>query len=253
MRREEKSPGLLALSPEFKEPWHRAAFALTRGMLEAVLGVPALNKLYEEISCRPEDRPFRHRVLDALNVRIGVSDEDLARIPKTGPVVVVANHPFGAVEGLALARILLDARPDVRFLANNLLGMIPEMRPCLFLVDAFGGPGAKRRSRAPLREALSWLEGNGMLVVFPAGEVSRFDPRKGRVQDPAWNQAAARLVRRAGAAALPIFIHGRNSALFPSRGSSTRACPRRSWARNSSTRGTRPSASRWAGPLRPSA
>src|SRR5262249_31782523 len=151
-------------------------------------------------------------------VRVQVTPPDLERIPKSGPVVVVSNHPFGAIEGVAVARALVDVRRDVKVLANVLLGRIPELRDFFLLVDPFGGPRPKGANLPGLRNALEWLEGGGLLVVFPAGEVASLSLRSRRVVDPAWSPSVARLIRRADATSVPLFIPGRNGALFQAAG-----------------------------------
>ncbi|MBM3760559.1 MAG: hypothetical protein FJW36_09970 [Acidobacteria bacterium] len=163
-----------------------------------------------------EPATFCQRLLDALGVEIHVAEEDLKRIPKTGAVVAVANHPFGIVEGVALAQILPKIRPDVKIMANLPLGEFSEISDRVICVDPFGGSEAKRANAKGMREALEWLKQGGMLLVFPAGEVSQLQFQFPRVQvvDPAWSEAIARLLRKAEATALPLFVDGRNSALF---------------------------------------
>jgi putative hemolysin len=106
------------------------------------------------------------------------------RIPTSGPTIVVANHPFGAIEGMVLTELLSRVRPDVRTMANYLLGAIPELRDRLILVDPFGGEGAARSNIRPMKEAIEWLRGGGMLAMFPAGEVSSFRIGSGGITDP---------------------------------------------------------------------
>src|SRR5262249_50430722 len=105
-----------------------------------------------------------------------------------------------------------------RVLANVLLGRIPELRDFFLLVDPFGGARAKGANLAGLRNALEWLERGGLLVVFPAGEGASLSLRSGRVVDPAWSPSVARLIRRADATSVPLFIPGRNGALFQAAG-----------------------------------
>lgn len=128
--------------------------------------------------------------------------------------MVVANHPYGALEGLILARLLLKVRPDVKVMANYILSRVPELRDMFLLVDPFASGQAVEQNFRPLRDALRWLEQGGMLVVFPAGEVSSLAWGRWRVEDPSWSPMAAGLARRAKAKVLPVFFPGRNSALF---------------------------------------
>jgi len=184
------------------------------GMLGKVLHLNQLEQLCRHAQSMDAGRPFPQRVLDALDVRCRVSDSDLAKVPAHGPVVAVANHPFGMIEGALLAALLPRVRQDVRILANHLLGIIPDLHGHLILVDPFGGPEAARRNSAALREAIAWLACGGMLVAFPAGEVSYFDFRHRAVTDPAWKATAAWLIRQTNAASVPLFFAGTNGPLF---------------------------------------
>ena len=171
--------------------------------------------LYHGLKCGAPET-FCKRLLAALGVEVAVSEEDRRRIPKTGAVVALANHPFGIVEGVALAQLLSQIRPDVKIMANRLLGEFSEIADLIICVDPFGGPEARRSNARGMREAMEWLVGGGMLLVFPAGEVSQLEfkfPRVG-VSDPVWSRSIARLLRKTKAAALPIFVDGRNSILF---------------------------------------
>jgi putative hemolysin len=99
-------------------------------------------------------------------------------------------------------------------MANYLLGSVPQLQPLLIQVDPFGGQHSARRNVAPLRDSLRWLQQGGVLVVFPAGEVSHLQLRSRGIVDSAWDEGLARIVRRSGAAVLPIFFGGSNGPLF---------------------------------------
>ncbi len=160
---------------------------------------------------------FWDRALDALDITINLSVEDARRIPATGALVAVANHPFGGVDGLVLASLLARTRPDVRLLGNALLARIPELRRASFFVDPFGRSSATAANAAAMRAALQWVAGGGALAMFPAGEVSHVPSGDG-VVDPEWSPSVARLATRAGATVLPVYFHGRNSRLFHAAG-----------------------------------
>ena len=149
-----------------------------------------------------------------LGVDYDLAPEDLAKIPANGPLVVVANHPFGAVDGLILGDILTQARPDFRLMANRLLHGIPELRPWILPVDAFCGPASLARNISHLRLAIKWLAQGGALGIFPAGTVSHLQLRKGVIADPTWHTTVARLVRRTNATVLTMFFDGHNSMVF---------------------------------------
>ena len=177
-------------------------------LLDAVTGLAELQRLY---ASRPPG-PFVDVALAALDLRVEIAEDDVSRVPVEGPLLVAANHPHGAADGLALAHLLRRARPDVKLLGNELLSRIPEMRGHLVAIDAFR-PG-RGRNAAALRAAVEWVRGGHALVIFPAGEVSHVRAPDGRLVDPPWRHGAARIASETGAPVLPVFIEGENSRLF---------------------------------------
>lgn len=170
-------------------------------------------ELYQRVRNAPQG--FRlEALLSEMKVRLDVQPSDLDRIPAKGPLVAVANHPFGVLDGAALAVLLSRVRPDVKILTNSLLEGIPELHERCIFVDPFRAPSSVDRNIRPLKQSLDWLRHGGALAVFPAGEVSQWNVRQAQVTDPAWNTVAARLVRKTGASALPVFFCGRNSVTF---------------------------------------
>ncbi len=178
--------------------------------LDGVTGLATLQRLYQSDAAWT-NAAFPERALSALDITVQAVG-DLDRVPPTGPLVVVANHPHGALDGLALASLIARVRPDVKLLGNGLLSRIPEMPPHLVPIDVF--PSGASRNASGLRAALAWLRDGHVLVVFPAGEVSHVPAAAGRLVDATWRDGAARLAARAGAPVVPIFIRGRNSRMF---------------------------------------
>jgi putative hemolysin len=210
-----QSNRIFNLTMTFKDPLQNKLFTLFKGPIEHALDFPKMNRLYDDVSRLHDNRPFPDKVLDQLGVTYDIPEADLSRamIPK-GPVIVVANHPFGGVETAVLASILRSMRCDVKFMANYLLAAIPEIRDLLITVNPFPGRTSVRDNIKPVRESIQWVKDGGMLVVFPAGAVSHFDAKKGVITDPAWNPGIARIVRKTGAPVLPVFFQGTNSAVF---------------------------------------
>jgi putative hemolysin len=163
---------------------------------------------------QPEGQGILENLLREMRIDVRVTPQDLARIPKTGPAVVVANHPFGILDGATLGAIMLRLRPDVKMLTNYVIGAIPELAPLCIYLDPFGKPSSQRINVSGLRQAVSHLRCGGMLLIFPAGEVSHWQFRHGEVTDPDWSPAAARLVRLTGAKTVPVLFEGRNSIRF---------------------------------------
>jgi putative hemolysin len=191
----------------------RATARVARFLLSRPLGLEALRTAYAALPGGPEET-FAQRVLDALSIDVAVEARELAGIPANGPVIVAANHPRGALDGLVLASLLRRVRPDIRLLANHLLERIPELRASCFFVDPFDGEAARMRSRPGLRSAHLWLRRGGAIVMFPSGEVAHRRDARGVPMDSAWRPGLDRLASATGAAIVPVFLDGANSRCF---------------------------------------
>lgn len=187
---------------------------LWRAPLERVLGLKELDREYRDLPDCDNPVDFLEAVFEQFGIQIDIAGGDLERVPQKGSAVVVSNHPFGGIEGLALALLLLKVRPDVRILANFLLGRIPELREIFLLVDPFEGQDAANRSLVGLRQAHRWLADGGLLAVFPAGEVASLDVNQRAVVDPPWTSTVDRLVSSAECPVIPAFFAGHNGPLF---------------------------------------
>ncbi|MFU8838197.1 MAG: lysophospholipid acyltransferase family protein, partial [Thiohalomonadaceae bacterium] len=181
--------------------------------LEHLSGLAQLEGGYVAMPDGLDTHSFLGRAIDHLDINYQLPDAELARIPLQGGVVVVANHPYGGLDGMILAHLLIGLRSDVRILANSMLNRVPELNGLFIGVDPYGGNTAKHRNRSAMREAVRWLQQGGLLLVFPAGEVSRLD-RHGLIRDPAWSPSIARLIQAAQVPVLPVHVSGRNSLLF---------------------------------------
>ena len=180
--------------------------------LDALLKVSAFDAFLGRIhqAGRPD---FFASALEQADIKPVWADACLGRIPRTGPLVAVANHPHGMADGLVAMEFLLRARPDTLVVGNEWLARIPGIRPWLIEVDPDG-----RGNLAGLRRAIEHLRKGGAILMFPAGEVSSLRPWRRRVEDPRWSDSFVRLARHARAAVLPLHIAGRNSGLFQAAG-----------------------------------
>jgi len=157
---------------------------------------------------------FARQLLDSLEIGFSVEPEDLSRIPARGPAVIVANHPFGAAEGLILMVLLESVRNDFKIVANSLLSMFPAVTSHSLLVNPFETARARTENLAPLRQSLDWLSRGGLLATFPAGEVAHLSWEERSVTDPPWKTTAARLALRTKSPVLPVFFDGANTLPF---------------------------------------
>ena len=214
--------------------------AAANSLLARAVGLTPIGRAYARAAAGDPAVDFSARALRILDIDVVVPREALDHVPRTGPVIVVANHPFGALDGLVILTLMRRVRSDMRLLANRWLDHVPELRDCLVPVDVFGRPAdAVRRNSTALRSAMHWLERGGCLGMFPAGEVAHHETPAGRVIDSPWRHTAAELALRAGATVVPLFVAGQNSRLFRAAGRvhpwlRTALLPRELWTKRGS-------------------
>jgi putative hemolysin len=181
-------------------------------LVERLIGLNKLDNYYRQLEPSFSSYEFTQRVLKFLNIGYHVSGKEISAIPKQGATLVVANHPFGGVEGVIMAHLLQQVRSDVKIMANGFLQRIPELSDIFIGVNPY--EGAKRQNFGPMREAIRWLKQGGLLVVFPAGDVSRLQATKLRIADDPWQDNIARLLRITQATVIPTYFAGYNSVRF---------------------------------------
>ncbi|MBJ7554766.1 lysophospholipid acyltransferase family protein [Marinomonas spartinae] len=202
----------MSCSP-FRLP-HITPFGVGESIVEWATGLAKLDRLYQQ---RPQGLScfeFMRYTLSALNIEYEVSLGSIDNIPKEGPVVIVANHPLGAIEGVILAELIGSIRPDVKVLANEMLKRLPEIRELFIGVNVFGGAKAKKTNSRAIVDANKHLAEGGLLIIFPAGEVSSYAKGSKQLLDIEWRNSVAKFVKYSKATTVPIFINGKNSALF---------------------------------------
>jgi putative hemolysin len=189
--------------------------ALIRAV-EIITGQPRLERLYRTWA--------RHKwagenifaaAMRLLEIEIDTDEAAWSRVPARGPLLILANHPFGVLDGLALGHLATRVRPDTRIMTHSLLCQPPEARDYLLPVDFGGTPEAQATTLATRRRAMTWLGAGHSLAIFPGGSVSTSQhPLRGHAIDPAWHPFAAKLARLPGLTILPVYFHGQNSRLF---------------------------------------
>jgi putative hemolysin len=181
--------------------------------IEDSLGLTELSSMYANALTNTKNHSsFYDAILDEMQCTYEV--DGMEHIPKSGPVIIVANHPFGGIEGVILGSLLGNIRSDVKIMANSLLERIPQFHSSMIFVNPFGGNEAVKENLKGVKEAIQWLKNGGILGVFPAGEVSHYQPEMRKIADPEWNTKIVRIAKMTNATIIPMFIHGHNSRSF---------------------------------------
>lgn len=211
-------PKFIDLQDSIDHPAAQMLIKVLKKPLERILALDQLNALYDILQQKMETDPLEASVfdtiLDIVDVQYDTKNQELEQIPSQGPLVVVSNHPFGAIEGVIAGSLLLKARTNIRILGNYLLNRVVGIRDYIIAVDPFESEGMTTANLKGLKQCLNWLKQGNALVTFPAGEVASYQPAKWRVVEPVWASHIGALVRRSKATVLPLYFPGRNSIFF---------------------------------------
>ncbi|MBC7884174.1 MAG: lysophospholipid acyltransferase family protein [Saprospiraceae bacterium] len=187
--------------------------SVTKTMMD-ILGINALNQLYDQ-HCHLEGLAFIDAILDKLSIRIEISENDLKRLPASGPFILVSNHPLGGIDGLIMLKIMLLHHPESKIIANYLLKLVQPLDRYVCPVNPFEHNKELYHSFGGIRTALDQLKSGFPLGIFPAGEVSvRQKGIGGRIDDKKWDVSMIKLIKKAGVPVIPMFFNARNSDLF---------------------------------------
>ncbi|MEO0983687.1 MAG: lysophospholipid acyltransferase family protein [Pseudomonadota bacterium] len=194
---------------------HPVKRSLVRAV-EKVSGQPKMKKLYlryrDELS---EQENFWDAAVKLLKLDVRYDDARLTDMPETGPLVVVANHPFGVLDGVMIAWLVGQRRQDFRILTNSVLDRAPEIKPYLLPIDFAETPDAVKTNLKTRAESIAHLRDGGCIIVFPAGGISTAPTAFSRAAiDDVWKPFTAKLITQSGAAVTPVFFEGQNSRLF---------------------------------------
>nr|WP_315223534.1 lysophospholipid acyltransferase family protein [uncultured Flavobacterium sp.] len=181
-------------------------------MLMKVLKISTLNKIYDH-NKHLEDVAFLNGVLDELQIKFEIPEEDLKRLPKEGAYITISNHPLGGIDGILLLKLMLEREPNFKIIANFLLHRIVPLKKYIMPVNPFENHKDAKSSVVGIKETLRHLSDGKPLGIFPAGEVSTY--RDGKlVVDKPWEEGALKLIRKAKVPVVPIYFHAKNSRLF---------------------------------------
>lgn len=162
----------------------------------------------------PHGQPFWAQALDVMGIELTTPEEQVARIPKDGPLVVAANHPHGLVDGMVLAELIGRARTDYKILTRSLLTGVGEIDQFMIPVPFAHESDAREKNLAMRKLAMDHLKDGGAVVLFPSGVVASSDTMFGPVIEREWNPFTSKMIQRSGARALPIYFPGSNSRWY---------------------------------------
>ncbi len=203
----------LTYANSFDNKWQ----AGTIRSLEWMTGKVTILKMIRQFekSGAPTGLAFWRGCLDVMGVELKLDESQLARIPAEGPIVAVANHPHGMVDGMVLAEVLGLRRPDYKILTRNVLTGVDEIAASFLIPVPFPHENDAQRKFVEMRAAaMAHLKNNGILALFPSGVVASSNSMFGPAIEAEWNVFTAQLIRRSGARVVPIFFPGANSRAY---------------------------------------
>ncbi|MBE2275509.1 MAG: lysophospholipid acyltransferase family protein [Rhodobacteraceae bacterium] len=167
-----------------------------------------------ERSGAPVGAPFWPKAISHMGIHIDTPPEEIARIPETGALVVVANHPHGLVDGMILAEMVNRVRSDFKILTRSLLTGIPEVEEFMIPVPFPHEENSRELGLQMRNETMAHLKAGGVIILFPAGKVAMSEDWWGPAVEAEWNVFTHKIVRSSGATILPVHFTGQNSRAF---------------------------------------
>lgn len=203
----------LSYASTFDDPWKASMIRV----IEAFTGKLTILRLIRKFEKRgaPKGQAFWRACLDVMGIELTTPQAQLDRIPKEGPVIVVANHPHGMVDGMIFADLIGRVRPDYRILTRSLLTNIDEVAGSFMIPVPFPhDPEAQRKGVKMRADAMKHLADGGVVALFPSGVVASSDTLFGPAIEREWNVFTAKLIRKSGATVVPMKFPGQNSRAY---------------------------------------
>lgn len=158
---------------------------------------------------------FWGAALDAMGIEITTPKAQFDHIPRTGPVIVVANHPHGLVDGMVMAELIARVRADFQILTREVLTGLDEVASSYLIPVPFPhAKDAQKKSVEMRAKAMEKLKAGGLICIFPSGVVATSKTAFGPVEEAEWNVFTAQMIRRSGATVVPIHFRGQNSRWY---------------------------------------
>ncbi|MFT5785860.1 MAG: putative hemolysin [Ascidiaceihabitans sp.] len=203
----------LSYASTFEDPFKATLIRI----IEAFTGKLTVLRLIRkfEKNAAPTGQGFWRAALDVMGIELTTPQSQLDRIPKEGPVIVVANHPHGMVDGMIFADLIGRVRPDYRILTRSLLTVIDEVAGSYMIAVPFAhDPDALQKGIAMRAAAMKHLKDGGVVALFPSGSVAASETFFGPAVEEEWNVFTAALIRRSGATVVPMHFPGQNSRAY---------------------------------------
>lgn len=159
-------------------------------------------------------RDFWSVIVERYGLSLDVVGGSLTNIPANGPLVLVANHPYGILDGLMMGHILAGLRGDFRIIAHRIFRKAEELDRVILPINFDETKEAARENIEVRSEALRYLRAGGAIGIFPGGGVATAARPFGRPMDPVWRNFTAKMIARSEATVVPVFFEGENSRLF---------------------------------------
>jgi putative hemolysin len=188
------------------------AHPMLRKALSGYLKVPQMNKLFREKIGSSQGAAFIDKLFDAMDIKLDVDDSQRRNLPEKGPFIVISNHPFGFLDGLAMLKVIGAHHPNLKVLANYFLGEFDPVRSFFIPMDPFGSK--QKMNVSGLKAAFSHLAAGSPLGIFPAGEVASMQRSFGKVEEMVWDDSIIKFICKAKVPIVPMYFHGQNSLPF---------------------------------------
>lgn len=204
----------LTYANSFDDRW--TGFAIrTIEWLTGKLTILRMVKKFEKNNAEHRGQAFWRGALNTMGIELKTPIEQLQNIPGEGPVVVVANHPHGMVDGMIFADLIGRVRQDYRILTRSVLTGLDEAATSFMIPVPFPhDPDAQRKMVEMRANAMGFLKEGGIVALFPSGVVMSSESWFGPAIEQEWNVFTAQMIRRSGARVVPIFFPGSNSRWY---------------------------------------
>ncbi len=202
----------LSYANTFRNPW-KSNLIRTMEWATGKLTLLRLIRKFERIGA-PHGQAFWRQALDLMGIPLLTPQNQIEHIPASGPVIIVANHPHGLVDGMVLADLIGRVRTDYKILTRSLLTGVEEIEQFMIPVPFPHEEDALKKNLEMRKDAMDHLKKNGAIILFPSGVVASAKTMFGPAIEAEWNPFTAKMIQRSGATVVPVYFPGQNSRLY---------------------------------------